>query len=137
MLSLSFERLFLVFNLRFHLLFADMCLSVNGYLWKSLFKNFFEYKALTVNRYFVALFTAYFARAGFSQDFWNESGRTEKPFTTPWITDIRRSRSVTRKLVSVPGVGGSSKWCIHEYRTLKIPTFFPRFCRFRRAAAAL
>ena len=77
-----------------------------------MFKNFFEYKALTVNRYFVALFTAYFALDGFSQDFWNESGRTEKHFTTPWITDIRRSRSVTRKLVPVPGVRGSSKRCI-------------------------
>ena len=78
MLSLSFERPFLVFNLRFHLYFADICLSVSGYLWKSLFKNFFEYKALTVKRYFVVLFTAYVARDGFSQDFWNESGRTEK-----------------------------------------------------------
>ena len=112
MLSLSFERLFLVFNLCFHLQFADICLSVNDYLWKSLFKTFFEYKALTVNRYFVALFTAYFARDGFSQEFWNKSGRTEKRFTTPWITDIRRSRSVTPKLVPVPGVRGSSKWCI-------------------------
>ena len=78
----------------------------------SLFENFFEYKALTVNRYFVALFTAYFARDGFSQDFWNESGRTENLFTTPWITDIRRNRSVTPKLVPVPGLRGSSKWCI-------------------------
>ena len=58
MLSMSCERLFLVFNLRFHLQFADICLSVNSYLWKSLFKNSFEYKALTVNRYFVVLFTA-------------------------------------------------------------------------------
>ena len=104
--------MFLVSNLHFHLQFADTCLSVNGYLWKSLFKNFFEYKALTVNRCFVALFTAYFARDGFSQDFWHESGRTEKLFTTPWITDIRRSRSFTPKLVPVPGVCGLSKWCI-------------------------
>ena len=50
-----------------------------------MFKSFFEYKALTVKRYFVALFTAYFDRDGFSQDFWNESGRAEKLFTTPWI----------------------------------------------------
>ena len=78
----------------------------------SLFKNFFEYKALTVNRNFVALVTAFFARDGFSQDFGNESGRTEKLLTTPWIKDIRRSRSVTPKLVPVPGLRGSSKWCI-------------------------
>ena len=102
MLSLSFERLFLVFNLRFHLKFADICLSVNGYLWKSLFKNFFEYKALTVNRYFVALFTVYFARDGFSQDFWNKGGRTKKLVTTPWIKDMRRSRTVTPKLAPLP-----------------------------------
>ena len=93
--------------------------SASVFICNLLIFAYIEYIALTINGYFVALFTAYFARDGFSQDFWNESGRTEKLFTTPWIMDIRKSRFVTPKLVPVPGVRGSSKWCI-AYRSITI-----------------